>query len=156
MSALTRNMSHHRHRNSTRTAPRPAAPQKIDQFMSGEVTDARIRKLLEATYERFQADFLKHRTPGADENEELYTALQNCYFSDEHVTVDGRRTIKRLTKRERLIRIAGACWNRVSTLDHEPVSLESDLSLLDALQDVIEDSGTSEWTINPDCEIDFV
>lgn len=146
----------HRHRNATRTAPRPRAPQKIDQFMTGKVTDARIRKLLEATYDRFQADFLKHRTPGAGEDEELYTALQNCYFSDELVTTEGRRTTKRLTKRERLIRIAGACWNRAATLDHEPVSLESDLALLDALQDVIEDSGTDEWTINRDCEIDFV
>lgn len=146
----------HRHRNSTRTKPRPAAPQKIDQFMTGEVTDARIRKLLEATYERFQADFLKHRTPGADEDEELYNALQNCYFFDQLVTKEGRRTTKRLTKRERLIRIAGACWNRVATLDHDPVCLESDLALLDALQDVIEDYGTDEWTINRDCEIDFV
>ena len=146
-------MRQRNHSHRPRTTP-PPTPAQIDTFMDGPVNTERIRRLLETVYERLQVDILKQPKPTEDEDEKLYTALQNCYFEDGHSNAEGNRTTKRLTKRERLIRVVGACFNRVAFLDSNPADIVGDLELLDALKDVIEGYADG-WTITPECEIAF-
>jgi hypothetical protein len=133
----------------------PAKP--IDLCSQGPVTEERLRTLLAAVYDRFLVDLQQHRAVAGNEDEDLAQALENCYFADGKTDQEGRRPPGRLTRVERLIRLAHACRFRISQMrSGHPIVLTDDLELLDALADIVNGASDFEWRIDRDCRIRFV
>jgi hypothetical protein len=110
---------------------------------------------LAAVYDRFLVDIHHHRAIADREDDDLVQALGNCYFSDGRTDPEGRRPAGRLTRIERLIRLANACRLRFAEMSSNgPISL-TDLELLDALADIVNGAATFDWRIDRDCRINF-
>lgn len=132
-------------------------PKPLDLCRQGPITEERLRNLLTAVYDRFLVDLQHHRAVADNEDEDLMEALANCYLSDGKMDPTGQRPTGRLTVLERLIRITHACHQRLSEMGSSgPISLLTDLELLDALADIVNGASDFEWRIDRHCRIDFV
>jgi hypothetical protein len=143
-------MPHNRH-----CSPRFVPARSIDLCSRGLITEERLRNLLAAVYDRFLVDIHHHRAIADHEDDDIVQALGNCYFSDGRTDLEGRRPAGRVTRIERLIRLAYACRIRFAELSgNSPISL-ADLELLDALADVVNGAATFDWRIDRECRIRF-
>jgi hypothetical protein len=148
-------------RHSNHQTPPQGKPSDFDLCNNEHITDAQMAQLLNHVYDRFLVCIHHHRIVDGDEDNNLISALENCYIGDPGTEPETwhRPRLKRITKRERLIRLCGVALNRVYGLARgEPVGLSgADLDLLDALQDVANSVPASDldWTVTHDGELLF-